>query len=155
MFTALQKRMIGHGALMLIVALCAGLGLLTSLLGGVELWPGHIVAISLPSNSAGWARTHVGGILNALLVIVVALLVPGLGFAAAPARRLGLFMIGTGWANTLFYWASMWAPNRALSFGDNRLGESNWAAVLGIAPALVFVVLSIFAVGMVARQAWR
>lgn len=155
MFNALQKRMIGHGALMLIVALGAGLGLLISLLGGVELWPGHIVAISLPSNSAGWARTHVGGILNALLVIVVALLVPGLGFAAAPARRLGLFMIGTGWANTLFYWASMWAPNRALSFGDNRLGESNWAAVIGVAPALVFVVLSIFAVGMVARQAWR
>lgn len=155
MFNALQKRMIGHGALMLIVALGAGLGLLISLLGGVELWPGHIVAIGLPSNSAGWARTHVGGILNALLVIVVALLVPGLGFAAAPARRLGLFMIGTGWANTLFYWASMWAPNRALSFGDNRLGESNWAAVIGVAPALVFVVLSIFAVGMVARQAWR
>lgn len=155
MFNPLQKRLIGHGALMLLVAMLAGLGLLVSVIGGLELWPGHLVEIGLPGSTAGWVRTHVGGILNAMLVIVVALLLPGLGFAAAPAGRIGLFMVGTGWANTLFYWAAMWAPNRALTFGDNRLGSSNLAAVIGLAPALLFVVLSMIAVTMIAVQALR
>ena len=155
MFNPLQKRLIGHAALMLLVAMLAGVGLLMSAIGGLELWPGHILEIGVPGNTAGWVRPHVGGILNALLVMVVALLLPGLGFASAPARRIGLFMIGTGWANTLFYWAAMWAPNRALTFGDNRLGSSNLASVIGLAPALLFVVLSMIAVAMIAAQAWR
>jgi hypothetical protein len=155
MFNPLQKRIIGHAALMLFVAMLAGAGLLMSVLGGLELWPGRILPIDVPSNPAGWVRTHVGGILNAMLVMLIALLLPGLGFAERSARRVGLFMVGTGWANTLFYWAAMWAPNRALSFGDNRLGASNSAAALGLAPALVFVLLSLVAVAMVARQAWR
>ena len=155
MFNPLQKRLIGHAALMLLVAMLAGVGLLMSAIGGLELWSGHILEIGVPGNTAGWVRTHVGGILNALLVMVVALLLPGLGFASAPARRIGLFMIGTGWANTLFYWAAMWAPNRALTFGDNRLGSSNLASVIGLAPALLFVVLSMIAVAMIAAQAWR
>jgi hypothetical protein len=155
LFTALQKRIIGHAALMLLVAMLAGVGLLVSVLGGLELWPGHIMAITLPSNPAGWVRTHVGGILNAVLVMLIALLLPGLGFADASARRIGLLIVGTGWANTLFYWAAMWAPNRALTFGDNRLGASNLAAVVGLAPALLFVLLSLVAVALIARQAWR
>jgi hypothetical protein len=155
MFTPLQKRMVGHAALMLLIAMLAGVGLLVSVVGGIELWPGHTLGIAMPSNPAGWVRTHVGGILNAMLVMLAALLIPGLGFADAPARRLAAFLIGTGWANTLFYWAAMWAPNRALTFGDNRLGASNLAAVVGLAPALLFVILSIIAVVMIAAQAWR
>lgn len=150
-----QRRMVGHGAWILFVAMLAGAGLLVSLLGGLEVWPGSIVPIELPANPAAWVRTHVGGILNALLVLVMALLLPALGFAEATARRIGLWIVGTGWANTLFYWAAMFAPNRALSFGDNRLGATNAAAVVGLLPALVFVVLSMVAVAMVARQAWR
>jgi hypothetical protein len=155
MFNPLQKRLIGHAALMLLMAMLAGVGLLVSVIGGLELWPGHILSLNLPSNPAGWVRTHVGGTLNAMLVMVIALLLPGLGFADAPARRIGLFMVGTGWANTLFYWAAMWAPNRALTFGDNRQGASNLASVIGLAPALLLVVLSMIAVAMIARQAWR
>jgi hypothetical protein len=147
--------MVGHAALMLLIAMLAGVGLLMSVVGGIELWPGHVLGIGVPSNPAGWVRTHVGGILNAMLVMLVALLIPGLGFADARAHRLAAFLIGTGWANTLFYWAAMWAPNRALTFGDNRLGASNLAAVVGLAPALLFVIFSIIAVAMIAAQAWR
>jgi uncharacterized membrane protein len=155
MLNDLQRRMVGHGALMLLVAMLAGVGLLVSVLGGIEVWPGRILAVDLPSTPAGWVRTHVGGILNALLVMVVALLLPALGFAERKARRLALLVVGTGWANTLFYWAAMCAPNRALSFGDNRLGVSNWIGVVGLLPALLFVLLSMFAVAGIARQAWR
>ena len=155
MFTPLQRRMVAHAATMLLIAMVAGAGLLASVIGGLEMWPGHIVSFEMPSNPAGWVRTHVGGILNAMLVMLVALLIPGLGFADAQARRLALFLIGTGWANTLFYWAAMLSPNRALTFGGNRLGAGSVAAVVGLAPALIFVLLSLFAVGMLARQAWR
>jgi hypothetical protein len=154
MFNPLQRKMVGHGALMLLVAMLAGVGLLLSVVGGLEWWPGHILLVEVPSTPTGWVRTHVGGILNAMLVMLVALLLPGLGFADVPARRIARFMVGTGWANTLFYWAAMVAPNRALTFGDNRLGSSNLAAWIGLAPALLFVLLSLVAVVLIARQAF-
>ena len=149
------RRLVAHAALILLVAMIAGIGLLMCVLGGLELWPGHIVPVTMPSTPAGWVRTHVGGMLNAILMMVIALLMPGLGFADVQARRIANFLIGTGWANTLFYWAAMWAPNRALTFGDNRIGPSNALSVIGLAPALLFAIISIVAIAMVARQAWR
>ncbi len=151
----IERRLVAHAAVILLIAMLAGVGLLMCVLGGVELWPGHIVPITVPSTPSGWVRTHVGGMLNAILMMVVALLMPGLGFADKPARRIANFLIGTGWANTLFYWAAMWAPNRALTFGDNRLGASNAWSVIGLAPALLFVFFSLAAIAMVACQAWR
>jgi hypothetical protein len=155
MFTSLQRRMIGHAALILIVGMLAGLGLLVSLIGGIELIPGQVIDLSIPGDAGAWARTHVGGILNALLVFVVALLISGLGFSEAHGRRIALFMVGTGWANTLFYWAALLTANRALTFGTNRFGPTNFAAIIGLAPALFFVVLSIIAMSMIAKQAWK
>ncbi len=150
-----ERRLVAHATLILLIAMLAGVGLLMSVLGGIEWWPGHILPIAVPSTPSGWVRTHVGGMLNAILMMVVALLMPGLGFGGAQARRISNFLIGTGWANTLFYWAAMWAPNRALTFGGNRLGSSNLWSVIGLAPALLFVLFSIAAIAMVARQAWR
>src|SRR5579872_4621581 len=129
--------MVAHGALILFIGMCAGIGLLVSLLGGVELVPGRILALSIPGKPDVWVRAHVGGMMNAFLIFLVALLIPGLGFAEKTAARLGWVLIGTGWANTLFYWAAMFAPNRAISFADNRFGASNLASIVGLAPALV------------------
>jgi hypothetical protein len=155
MFSALQRTLVAHAALILFIAMLAGVGLLASLVGGLEIWPGHILTFGLPANPAAWARTHVGGILNALLILAVAFVVPGLGFEEARARMIGWLIIGTGWANTLFYWAAMWAPNRALTFGANRFGPPRPATPIGLLPALVFVLLSLVAVGLIAVQAWR
>jgi|SRR6516164_5424848 len=149
-----ERRLVAHAALILLIAMLAGVGLLMCVLGGLELWPGHFLPLTVPSTPSGWVRTHVGGMLNAILMLVVALLIPGLAFSEKQARRVANFLIGTGWANTLFYWAAMWAPNRALTFGDNRLGPSNLWSVIGLAPALLFVFFSLIAVAMVARQAW-
>jgi hypothetical protein len=154
MFTTLQKRMVGHGALILFIGMCAGIGLLISLLGGVELIPGNIIALTIPGASSVWVRAHIGGMMNAFLIILVAGLIPGLGFAQKTANRLGWMLIGTGWANTLFYWAALWAPNRALSFADNKFGPSNFASLIGLGPALIFAVISLIAVFVVARQAF-
>ena len=151
----LQRKMVGHAALILFVAMCAGIALLVSTVGGIELIPGKLTALEIPGNTGAWARTHVGGILNALLVFVVAIILPGLGFASRSASLVGMTLIGTGWANTLFYWAAIFAPNRALTFAANRFGNANLASLIGLAPALLFSVLSLITVGVIAWQAFR
>lgn len=152
---ALQGRMIGHGMLLLLTGLLAGVGLLVSLIGGLEYWPGQLFTLQLPGNSAAWVRIHIGSMLNAFLIVLVALVLPILRFPPAAARRIAILVAATGWANAVFYWAALFAPNRALTFGGNRLGEANLASVLGLVPALLFAVVSIAVVFVLARQAFR
>ena len=152
-FTPLQKKMVGHGALVLLVGMGAGFGLLMSLIGGIELIPGSIIPFTIPGGPDAWVRAHIGGMMNAFLIVLVALLIPGLGFAKAAAKRLYWMLVGTGWANTLFYWAALFAPNRALTVADNKFGASNAAAIIGLVPALLFAIISIVAVAMLAKQA--
>lgn len=154
MIEQVQRRMIAHAALVLLIGMLAGIGLLVSLIGGLELVPGHILAIGGAGDPAPWVRAHVGGMLNALLLIAVALVIPPLHFDSRAARRLAWIFIGTAWANTLFYWAALLAPNRALTFGDNRFGPSTLVAVIGLAPALLFVVISLVGTVMLARRAF-
>lgn len=149
-----QRRMVGHGALILLVGMLAGIGLLASLLGGMEIWPGTILPFHLPGTTDAWVRTHLGGMLNAFMIMVAALVLPVVGFDTLGARKISWMLVGTGWANTLFYWAALFSPNRALTFGDNRFGSSNLAAVLGLAPALLFTLVSLIAVAMLVRQAF-
>src|SRR5690349_8644782 len=103
-FSALQKRMIGQGAAVMLVGMSAGIGLLISLLGGIELIPGSIIEFGIPGSADAWVRAHIGGMMNGILIFIVALLISPLGFAEAGAKRLYWMLVGTGWANTLFYW---------------------------------------------------
>ena len=153
-FSPLQKRMVGQGAAVMLVGMSAGIGLLISLLGGVELIPGSIIEFGIPGGADAWVRAHIGGMMNGILIFIVALLIGPLGFAEAGAKRLYWMLVGTGWANTLFYWAALFAPNRALSFADNRFGESNLASIIGLLPALAFAVISLIAIFLLMRQAF-
>lgn len=149
-----QRRMIGHGATILFIGMLAGVGLLISLVGGLEIIPGSIIEFSIPGNTDGWVRTHIGSMLNGMLIIIVALVIHSMGLAEATAGKLRWMLIGTGYANTLFYVAALVAPNRALTFGDNRLGETNLAAIIGLAPALVFAVISLIAIFILINAAF-
>lgn len=153
-FTVLQKKMIGHGSLILFIGMLAGIGLLIGLLGGIELIPGRIVPLTIPGGTDAWVRTHIGGMMNGMLILLVAVMLSGLGFAETAARRMFWMLVGTGWANTLFYWAALFAPNRALSFADNKWGPSNLASIIGLGPALLFAVISLIAVFMLMKQAF-
>ena len=154
-FTTLEKRMIAHGAAVTFIGMLAGLGLLMSLLGGLELIPGTITEFAIPGPTDAWVRAHVGGILNGLLTLVVAIVMSGIGVVDAAAKRIYWMIVGSAWAFTVFYWAALFAPNRALSIGDNRWGESNLAAIIGFVPALAFTVFDLIAVFMLTRQAFR
>jgi hypothetical protein len=153
-FSQLQKRMVGQGAAVMLVGMSAGIGLLISLLGGIELIPGSIIEFGIPGDTGAWVRAHIGGMMNGILIFIVAILIGPLGFAEAGAKRMFWMLVGTGWANTLFYWAALFAPNRALSVADNRFGQSNLASIIGLVPALVFAVISLIAIFMLMRQAF-
>lgn len=149
-----QKRMIGHGAIVIFIGLAAGFGLVMSLIGGFELFPGHILEFEVFGDTRAWARAHAGGIMNGLFVISVALLTHAMSLSSKAATQLYWMLVGTGYANTLFYWGALFAPSRALTFGDNRLGETNIAGILGFGPALVFAVVAMIAMVIVAREAF-
>ena len=149
-----QKRMVGHGAVVMFIGMLAGFGLVASLIGGMELIPGSIIEFKIPGDAAAWARAHVGGMFNGLFVMVVALLIPALNMGEKPAGQLHWMLIGTGYANTVFYWAALLAPNRALTFADNVHGASNLWAIVGLLPALVFAVIALIAVSILMRAAF-
>ncbi|SFQ31529.1 styrene-oxide isomerase StyC [Pseudomonas borbori] len=150
-----QRNMVGHGTVILLVGMLTGFGLLVSLLGGMELIPGTIISFSIPGDPGSWARAHLGGMLNGMLIMLVAVLITTLSLSARVAGHLYWMLVGTGYANTLFYLAALLAPNRALSFADNQFGESSIFAVIGLLPALVFVVVSIIAITMLAVNAFK
>lgn len=147
-----QKKMVAHGAVIVLIALASGFGLVMSLIGGFEVFPGTILSFDIPGDPAAWARTHVGGILNGLLVMVGALLIHSMGLPEQMSARLYWMLVGTGYANTVFYWGALFAPSRALTFGDNRLGETNLAGIIGFAPALVFAIVTMIAMLMLIRH---
>ena len=149
-----QLSMVGHGALIMVIGLLSGFGLVMSLVGGFEIFPGTILKFELPGDSGAWARAHAGGITNALMVIAGAWLVGALTLPEATARRVCWMLIGSGYANTLFYYGAIFSPTRALTMGDNRFGETNIAGMLGYLPALVFAVIAIIAFGIIARHAF-
>jgi hypothetical protein len=147
-----QRRMVAHGAIIILIALAAGFGLVISLIGGFEVFPGHIARFKFPGDPRSWARTHAGGIMNGLLVISGALVTHAMGLPQKTASRLFWMLVGTGYANTLFYWGALFAPSHAVTFGDNRLGHTNLAGILGFGPALVFAFITMIAMVTLIRH---
>lgn len=148
------RKMIGHGAIVIFIALICGFGLATTLVGGFEFIPGTITPVDLFGTPEAWARAHVGGLLNGLLVIGVALAANALVVTERSGKHLFWMIVGTGYANTIFYWGALFAPNRALTFADNVHGPSNLASIIGLLPALIFAVITMIAMVILARNAF-
>jgi len=137
----LQRTMLGHGMLVILASMFAGFMLMFGLLGGLEVWPGHIVEISVYGTTEGWVRAHSGGAMNGLLVMAIAFALPKLNLTAGMQKFVAYGFIYVAWSFTIFYWFGNAAGNRALTFGDNRLGESDVFGIIGFLPALPSVVL--------------
>lgn len=148
------RRMTGHGALIMLIGLVAGFGLIISLIGGFEVFPGTIINFQVPGDTGAWARAHVGGLMNGMLVILFALFIHAADFPQRMTSQLYWMLVGTGYANTLFYWGGLFAPSRALTLGDNRLGDTNLAGILGFLPALIFAAVLMVAMVLVIRWAF-
>ena len=146
----LQRVMIANGLLVMLVSMFAGFMLMFNLLGGFEIWPGQILEFSVYGTTEGWVRAHSGGVTNALLVMAIAFALPHINVSAFQEKFLAYGFIYVAWSFTVFYWLGNASANRALTFGDNQLGESSLVSVLGFLPGLpsvvLVVVLLVFAV---------
>ena len=148
------RNMIGHSAIVIFIALLAGWGLAMSLIGGFEIFPGNILFFVIPGDSSAWARAHTGGLLNGLLILAFAWVLSTLDLNERKAFHIWWMIVGTAYANTIFYWAGIMAPNRAITAGSNRLGEASFAGVVGFLPAAVFALVLMLAMVIVARAAF-
>jgi hypothetical protein len=137
----LQQVMIGHGLLVILASMFAGFMLMFGLLGGLEVWPGTIVAIPTYGTTEGWVRAHSGGAMNGLLVMAVALALPKLNLTELKQKIVAYGFIYVAWSFTIFYWFGNAAGNRALTLGDNPLGKSDVFGIIGFLPALPSVVI--------------
>lgn len=148
----LQQIMIGNGLLVILASMFAGFMLMFNLLGGLEVWPGTIMAIPTYGTTDGWVRAHSGGAMNGLLVMAVAFALPKLNLSLLKQKIVAYGLIYVAWSFTIFYWFGNAAGNRALTFGDNPLGKSDIFGIIGFLPAfpsvvVVVVVLIIAATG--------
>ena len=137
----LQRVMIANALLVMLVSMFAGFMLIFNLIGGFEIWPGKILEFSVYGTTEGWVRAHTGGVTNALLVMGIAFALPHINVSEFQEKFLAYGFIYVAWSFTVFYWLGNASANRALTFGDNQLGESSLISVLGFLPGLPSVVL--------------
>ena len=152
----LQATLIAHAGAVMVVGLLSGFGLLFALLEQVRIWP--LPAFSegpLPGSVRGWSAAHVGGILNGVMMIAIALCLPIVALREVVARRVVWAMIFTGWANTVFYQFGNLAANRGLSGDANVQGGASVAGLIAYLPAALATVITTVAVLALTLGAWR
>jgi hypothetical protein len=151
-----QALMIGNGALILLLGLLCGFVLLFNLLGELALWPiPGSLKIQVPGESQRWVAAHLGNIMNALMLIAVALCLPLLRFPPRSGKFLSWGLIVTAWGNAGFYLLSaLGASGRGLSFGPNRFGGGDLLSQLAFLVAYPGAVIAVMAMVLIARRAF-
>lgn len=93
-----QRMLIVQGGYVMLLGFVAGFGFLFYLLGSVELWPipGKI-AVQFPGSDKAWRMSHMEGVLNGLLLWLLASLQPAMALPPATARRIARMLVLTAW----------------------------------------------------------
>lgn len=132
-----QSTLIRHGALVFLLGMAAGFPLAFELLGRLELWPvPGSVAFDMPGDVRGWRMAHMEGILNGMLLILIAAVGGKLVLSDKHAGRLVIAMLVTAYGNIAASWIGPLSETRGLSFAG-----MSWSSVV----YLLFVA-AIFAV---------
>lgn len=121
----IQGAIIGHGALVLFIGLVAGVMLTFAMLNGIKIWPVLDIPANIPGSIQGWKAAHVGGMMNGIMLIVIALCLSKLSISSGKLRFLFWAFVLTGWGNTLFYWFGNLSMNRGLSVVASPYGEGD------------------------------
>jgi len=140
----IQASLIGHGILIILVALSAGIMLGFSLVEGIKLWPFVDISMEIPGSTRGWKAAHIGGLLNGIMMIAVALCLPKVRLVSKRLTFTYWAFVLTGWGNTIFYWAGNFSMNRGLSVGATRFGEGDIfgaVAYLVVSPVMLITIM--------------
>ena len=118
-----QRLLVGHGALVLLVAFVIGFGFLFFLIGEVRLWPiPGVIDYQLPGTYDAWRMAHMEGITNGFGLWLLAAVLPLLNLSAKTCKRIAVGMIITAWTIVI---ASTFDPLFPNARGLALTSESN------------------------------
>lgn len=118
-----QRLLVGHGALVLLVAFVIGFGFLFFLIGEVRLWPiPGVIDYQLPGTYDAWRMAHMEGITNGFGLWLLAAVLPLLNLSAKTSKRIAVGMIITAWTIVI---ASTFDPLFPNARGLALTSESN------------------------------
>ena len=118
-----QRLLVGHGALVLLVAFVIGFGFLFFLIGEVRLWPiPGVIDYQLPGTYDAWRMAHMEGITNGFGLWLLAAVLPLLNLSAKTSKRIAVGMIITAWTIVI---ASTFDPLFPNARGLDLTTESN------------------------------
>jgi glycerol-3-phosphate acyltransferase PlsY len=144
----LQRTMIGHGALVFLVGLLAGFPFVLLLTADFPLGDVLSFDVNVPGDVRAWRMAHLEGILNGIVVMLVATFMPLLNMSLKSQKIVGWALIITAWGNVI---ASIIGPLfdvRGLFLGGDG---ANSIAYLLFSVAIIAVITAMV---MIARAAF-
>ena len=130
-----QRLLVGHGALVLLVAFVIGFGFLFFLVGDIRLWPiPGSIDYQMPGTYDAWRMAHMEGITNGFGLWLLAAVLPLLNLSARASRLIAIGMIITAWTIVI---ASCFDPLFPDARGLALTSESN---LLNDVAFLLFVI---------------
>lgn len=95
---AIRTRLVGQGALVLLVGFVFGFGYLFFLIGRIELWPiPGAIPQQLPGTIKAWRMAHLEGIMNGVFLWLFAGILPLVPVSTRYARRIANAFIAMAW----------------------------------------------------------
>lgn len=149
--SSIQTRLIGNGALVLLVGFVFGFGYLFFILGRIELWPvPGAIPQQLPGTIKAWRMSHLEGVLNGLFLWLFAAILPMIPVSTAYARRIATAFIAMAWLLPFASILDALFPNsRGLAF------HAPFTNNLAFFMFYVGIVWSMWAVGLIAWSCFR
>lgn len=142
-----------NGIVVMIIGLLGGFAWTFALLGEVAISPIPIaLADSFPGEPSNWRAVHIGCLMNGMMAVALAAIMPRFNLSERDKKRIAWSVIFAIWANTVFYFANLVAPNRSLSIGGNALGEASLAGAIGYVTAIIGAVILIYALIVLVRS---
>ncbi|MFM5886140.1 MAG: hypothetical protein ACKOQ3_12605 [Novosphingobium sp.] len=118
-FRPIKRQLILNGGFVMLFGFAAGFGFLFFILGSIELWPiPGSIAYQLPGSEKAWRMTHLEGVLNGLMLWLLAVVLPAMDLPVARARNVARALIVTAWTfpvASLF--DALFKDSRGLRFG--------------------------------------
>jgi hypothetical protein len=147
----IQRMLFRHGGLVMLLGFAAGFGFLFFLIGSIELWPipGKI-AHQLPGSEKAWRMTHLEGVINGLLLWLLAAVLPAMDLTIRQARRIAQALIVTAWTFPIAsLFDALFPGSRGLKFGG---------PVTNLIPFFLFyigIIALVWAVVSIVAAHWR
>lgn len=147
----IQRMLFRQGGLVMLLGFAAGFGFVFFLIGSIELWPipGKI-AYQLPGTDKSWRMSHLEGVLNGLILWLLAAVLPAMDVTMRQARRIARALVITAWAFPIAsLFDALFPDSRGLRFGG---------PVTNLIPFFLFyvgIIALVWAVVSVVVAHWR